>query len=372
MASFDTGWVNKTGWYLNVPYAMRVSGNVYRIDPWNIRVEGTAQLKQTTNTYGYEQINTEISQGLLGRAMHKPRTTSYPAGHNGATWDRNFARNFNVGTGAGTFSATFHGASTTTGGATVGSEQYLDFSCGYPTGATTPTGLSVSNVRTTENTVTANVKLTSWGEGATSSRYRELQVGTANNTNNQYFQAQGGGNLSGDITVSSASNKRGTISLTPNTRYYIGLYASNGSLNTGSQFPGVQAVTLATATLAVNKVKPTSIIFNVTATTGYRVPTTKIEYRRKGQTTWNEFATSITTGTGTIEVTGLLSYTEYEFRPKVTTTDGTWTGKTITTQRTKPNMKIIMPNGTKKFVAIKLIYPDGRKRVVTRWKKIVV
>lgn len=371
MASFDTGWQNRTGWYLNVPYAMRVSGNVYRIDPWTIRVEGTAQLQQTSNTYGYEQINTEIGS-LLGRAMHKPRTTSYTTGYRGATWNRNFGGNFNVGTNAGYFGATFHGASTTTGGATVGSEQYLDFGASYPTGATVPTGLRVSNVRTTDNTVTATVSLNSWGEGATGSRYRELQVGTANNTNNQYFQAQGGGALSGDITVSSSSNKRGTISLTPNTRYYIGLYASNGSLNTGSQFPNVTAVTLATATISVTRVKPTSVIFSVNATTGYRTPTTKIEYRKKGQSTWNEFATGITTGTGTIEVTGLLSYTEYEFRAKVTTTDGTWTGKVITTQRTKPNMKLILPDGTKKYVAIKLIYPDGRKRVVTRWKKIVV
>ena len=369
MASFDTGWQNRTGWYLSVPYAMRVSGNVYRIDPWNIRVEGTAQLKQTSNTWGYEQINTEID-GLLGRAMHKPRTTSYTA--NGTTWNRNFGGNFNVGTGAGTFRGTFHGASTTTSGATVGSEQYLDFSCAYPTGATTPTGLSVSTVRTTENTVTANVGLTSWGEGATSARYRELQVGTANNTTNQYFQAQGGSALSGDITVSLSSNKRGTISLTPNTRYYIGLYATNGSLGTGSQFPNVTAVTLATATITPSVIEPNKIVFTVNATSGYRVPSTKIQYRKKGTSTWHDSGSI--SNSGSITITGLMSYSEYEFRAVVTTSDGTWTGSTQI-QKTKPNLKILRANNgstRKTWVAIKLIYPDGSKRAISRVKKIVV
>ncbi|MGN1218475.1 MAG: hypothetical protein ACI4TD_10960 [Phocaeicola sp.] len=369
MANFDTGWQNRTGWYLSIPYAMRVSGSVTRTDPTHIKVTGSAQLRQTSSKYAYDRINTEIS-GLLGWAEHKPYTSSQQA--NGSTYTRNFSGTFEVGTSAGTFSRTFHGRSVNSSGSGLGSDQYLDFSCGYETGATVPKGLSVSNVRTTENTVTATVSLTSWGEGANSNRYRELQVGTANNTENQYFQPVQNSDLSGDITVSPSSNKRGTISLTPNTRYYIGLYATNGALSTGSQFPGVTAVTLATASEVISSIEANKVSFAITATSGFRVPSTKVQYRKVGSSVWHESSTIQNNGNITIE--GLFSYTDYEYRLAVTTTDGTWYSQ-VKKFKTKPNIKLIWTEGgvtKKKWVAIKMIYPDGRKRVVSRAKKVVV
>lgn len=365
MARFDTGWQPRT-FHLGVVYAMRVSGNVYRISPYRIRVEGAAELRQETYTYGFERIDTEVSF-LLGRAVHKPRITRPVA--RGTVWGRGFAGEFDVGTNAGNFHADFHGCSVSQGNKPLSGEQWLGFDCGYPIGATPPTGLSVSDVRTTDKTVTANVKIDSWGNGANDSLYRELQVGTENNTNNQLFWFSNGWAKNGDITVDNNSSKRGTITIKPNTKYYLGLYASNGVLNTGSVFPGVTAVTLATSTIKAVQIKPTAVTFDVKATEGYRVPATAIEYRQRGKEDWKT-STEVSGGTGQITVTGLLSYTNYDFRAKTTTSDGTWRSAQVSL-RTKPNMKLIYSNGDSRYVSMKLIYQDGTKKIAIKAKKIV-
>ena len=362
MASFDTTWMPKS-FHLGIRYDMRVYGNVERISPTRIKVTGTAQIRQPTSAYGYERIFSEVPS-MLGWGQHKPYTTSSGTG---SVWSRDFYGEFEVGTNEGNWYGQFHARSISGGGGGLGNDNWITFGGGYPIGATPPTGLAVSNVRTSENSVTATVKVDNWGNGANSNLYRELQVGTENSTNNQYLQAVYGWDKSGDITVSPSSIKRGVIELKPNTKYYLGLYAYNGAVSTHN-FPDVIAVTLATAKATVKNIKPTSVMFSVSATDGYRVPTTNIQYRQKGQEVWKE-TTSISTLTGNIEANNLISYTEYEVRPKVNTTDGTWYGE-IFTFRTKPNMKVIYPDGRKRYVAIKLIYPDGRKKVVMKTKKI--
>ena len=278
---------------------------------------------------------------------------------------------------------TSFGVSTTQTSASVGwssSDGYSgSFSVSFPSGATAPTGLGVNTIRTTENKVTGNVYISGWGQGAAGagSRYRELQVGTANNTNNQYFQPQSGSSLSGNITVSSSSSKRGTITLSPNTRYYIGLYASNGNANTGSKFPNVSAYTLATGTVALQgKTTPTGATFNVTATSGAQTPTIQLQYKKRSESTWHD-GSSYSGTSGTISLSGLRPYMEYDVRVAVSvptmssqeTVKGTWYSSSIRI-RTKANMRVVLPNGDVKYVAIKLIYPNGTRKVVTRFKKI--
>lgn len=366
MAWFDTGWQVRS-FHLGVPYAMRVSGHVNRISPTRIRVEGVAELRQETGTYGFERIDTEIA-GLLGRWVHKPRYTGFVRRY--TTWGRNFAGEFEVGTDAGNFHGDFHGCSVSQGNKPLSGEQWLGFDCGYPIGATPPTGLSVKNIRTTDRTVTATVTVDNWGNGANNGLYKELQVGTANNTANQYFWYARGWDRSSDITVSSSSNKRGDIDLTPNTKYYLGLYAHNGVLESGSQFPNVTAVTLATGDISASAIKPTSISFDVTATEGYRVPSVAVQYRKKGREEWRETA-AISGTTGDISVTKLIPYADYEFRAKVSTTDGVWLGETIVA-RTKPNIIAIFPNGTKRYASLAAIYPTGERKNIARFKKIKV
>lgn len=135
------------------------------------------------------------------------------------------------------------GVGTTQTSASIGwstSDGYSgSFTITFPSGSTAPTGLSCSNLVASTDSFSATVSLTSWGEGATSDRYRELQVWTYSSTGlnePRRWQHQAGNALSGTITVNNSSQTSTTpLTITPNTRYVIGIYASNGVLNTGSQ-----------------------------------------------------------------------------------------------------------------------------------------
>lgn len=97
-----------------------------------------------------------------------------------------------------------------------------------------PTGLSVSSIQRSTESFTANVSISGWGVGS-GSRYRELQCWTASDSGlvePRRYQPVFSDATSGNITVSNSSS--GSLTITPNTMYTLGAYASNGSANTGS------------------------------------------------------------------------------------------------------------------------------------------
>lgn len=109
----------------------------------------------------------------------------------------------------------------------------LTWPLSFDASATAPTGLNVTNIQAGENNVKADVSVSGWGgAGDANSRYRELQVWAGNMSGDRRYQSQYGNSTSGNITCNN--NSSGSLNILPNTKYWVGGYASNGTLNTGS------------------------------------------------------------------------------------------------------------------------------------------
>lgn len=137
--------------------------------------------------------------------------------------------------------------------------------------------------------------------------------------------------LSATRTVSnSSSTSSGGITISPNTQYYIGVYANNG--DTDLRYDGGTAVTLApAATVATAALGPNGvdIQYDTVADGGYYPK--KIQYSLDG-TTWVDGAT-VSTGTasyGTFSIIGLQPNTTYNIQTRTTTSAGSTTGATLT------------------------------------------
>lgn len=212
------------------------------------------------------------------------------------------------------------------------------FTISFPSGQSAPTGIAIANLSSGTNTVSATVSVTGWGgAGDATTRYRELQVWTFNDSSlvepRRYAQTYGN-TLSSTITVDN--NSLGTLTLTPNTKYTVGIWASNGTYNTGSQRRGT-VVTLAEApTVSVSAVTTDSITisYSQSADGGYYEKT--IQYSLDGGNTWVTGAT-IASGaatTGTFTISGLVSGASYAIQTRATTSAGNTAGSTITAQTT--------------------------------------
>lgn len=358
MAYFDTGYVNVT--FYGVSYGIRVDGNADRNDGSTaVRFYGTTYDKQNTNIYNTDAHYSNISE-LLGNGQIKPSGT----GAIGRVYARGFDTTLGIGIGTTSrgFTANFNGG---------GNSHNIGFTAWFNDGYSAPEGIALSGVSVTENSIAGTVSLSNWGNHSGGSKYRELTASSADgDISNRRFQGTGSTDvLSSAITVTNSSAQSGSMNLNPNTRYYLAVYASNGNRNTGIQYRG-NAVTLSTGARTVNKIKPSKILFDVTAMTGVYAPTVKFRYRKQGDTTWIVSTASFTGGVGSVELTGLSASTTYELQQMVTTQAGTWYSSTFTV-KTKPASIIIYPDGTKKNVSFRLIYPNGTKRDIERWKKII-
>lgn len=211
------------------------------------------------------------------------------------------------------------------------------FTITFPSGITAPTGLSGSNLVAGQTSFSATVSVTGWGgAGDASSRYRELQVRTYNASTmaTPYrYNPVTGNTLSSTITVDNTVNHPSSDPLTivPNTLYTIGLYASNGTMNTGSV-----RYTNATTLPPTPSISKTSVA-STSATFSYSVPNQggsynmSLQYTINGGTTWTTAATLTGSGTktGSFTVSGLSGYTDYTIQCRLTTTAGTSTGNSI-------------------------------------------
>ena len=205
-----------------------------------------------------------------------------------------------------------------------------------PNPTSPPTGLGANNLVPGAESFTANVYISSWGTGS-GDKYRELQCWTYDASDfvqPRRYQPIYGDSLSGNITVdnlSKYSTAYGPLNITGNTRYTLGLYATNGSAATDSQ-RYTNAVTLAYAPeMTPSVVNDTTVAVNYTtkADGGYYSKT--YEYSIDGGTTWTTFATVATgaASSGSFNLTGLTYGTEYTLLSRVTTTAGTNTGMPI-------------------------------------------
>lgn len=213
----------------------------------------------------------------------------------------------------------------------------VEFTVYFPSGASAPTGLSGSNLVAGQTSFTATVSVTGWGgAGDASSRYRELQVRTYNASTmaTPYrYNPVTGNTLSSSITVDNTVNHPSSdpLTLVPNTLYTIGLYASNGTMNTGSV-----RYTNATTLPPTPSISKTSVA-STSATFSYSVPNQggsynmSLQYTINGGATWTTAATLTGSGTksGSFTVSGLSGYTDYTIQCRITTTAGTSTGNSI-------------------------------------------
>lgn len=309
-------------------YSSNYSTGTYTYTRVKVDYSGTS----ATATLLYSRTNSYSGQtGQIGTFTFGGVSTSYNKYFTGEQTDAVVASvNFTISTSGGTYS----GTSTSSG-----SDHFLDFSGSVtiPAQSSAPTGLGANNIVRGVESFTANVYITSWGTG-TGTRYRELQCWTYDPSSfvqPRRYQPAYGDALSGNITVDNSSGytqASGPLNITGNTKYVLGLYASNGTADTGSQRLGEYTTLAYAPEVTVSSISSTSatLAYSTKADGGEYAKT--YEYSIDGGTTWTTFATvsSGSATTGTFTVSGLTAATVTVMQTRVTTTAGTTVGPDIT------------------------------------------
>lgn len=225
---------------------------------------------------------------------------------------------------------------------------------------TPPTGLNVSNVSATKDTITGTVSISGWGVGANSDRHLEFNVSSDKTTNNRRYQPGTKGDTSTSKSLTCSNSSAGNITLTPNSMYYIGAYATNGSANTGVKWDWGTKVTLPDDLSA----KSATAVDTHTIKIDYTTKADGNKYAKKIQysldnSTWVDGATvsSGSATSGNFNITELNPGTQYTIYLRVHTDAGDTTSGSITVM-TKSACKII--RGDTVIEAIpKIIKPNG-------------
>lgn len=206
-----------------------------------------------------------------------------------------------------------------------------------------PQGIAKSVDQVSATTVRFGRKQDSNGRGTSSA-------------NRVYYRLDNAGGWSQTADQGGTGWKYDTITLLPNRMY--GYFSRHWNNNGDTGDTGVDTfVTLANATETSKDILATSVSFVLAVAQGYRTTTGFVQYRKQGDTSW----INSTTGAGatpTVDISGLLPNTTYEYRLAVTTTDGTWTGSTQTFT-TLPAGKLVYPNGDVKNAIPRLVFPNG-------------
>lgn len=307
-----------TAMYLNVSTEICASASASRSGN-TVTVSGTFTVTQG-NSWNYNAIYAYVDG-------HTSWTRVKPYVQSGGTWYADFSFSFtDSGSGNPTYTAIFQVWNNAETG-TVGGSASTTFSVSYPSGATAPTGLWANNLVRYQEGFSMNVYISGWGgAGDANSRYRELQCWTYSSSGlvePRRWQPAYGDATSGTITVGNSSN--GTLNIRGNTLYVLGLYASNGSYNTGSVRYD-QATTLPYKdTLSVNKVWDTmaDITYSVPSDGGRYDKT--LQYSLDG-TNWTTYDT-ISGGSAkssSFILMNLTPNTSYTLRSRVTTNNAAY------------------------------------------------
>lgn len=179
--------------------------------------------------------------------------------------------------------------------------------------------------------------------------------------NRNYYRLDNTGSWSQTADNSGTGWKYRTVTLLSNRMYG---YFSRHWNNNGDTADTSTAtfVTLANASESAKDILATTVAFSLNVSQGYYTTTAKVQYRKKGDTTWLDSGTG-SGATPTINVAGLLPNTIYEYRLVVTTTAGTWEGS-VQELTTLPAGKLVMPDGSVKNAITRLVFPDGTPTVM--------
>lgn len=236
----------------------------------------------------------------------------------------------------------------------------------FDASATPPTGLNVTGINVGTQSVKATVSVTGWGgAGDASSRYRELQVWEGNMSGARRYQATHGDSTSSEITCSNSSS--GSLTITPNTKYWVGGYASNGTLNTGSQPFGTVITQVPTAggSLASATAHSLTLNWNVANQGGER--DIKIDYRLDNGS-WTEVTTVSGSGakSGQFTLSGLLPNSQHTVEIRSSGVGGSVSGGitlTVSTADTPEKLYGSVNNTRKRGVRAYCSVNNTRKKV---------
>lgn len=230
------------------------------------------------------------------------------------------------------------------------------FTVSFPSGASAPTGLSVSDVSSGVSSFSAVVSITGWGVGS-GTRSRELQVWTQGMVQPRRYQPQEGDSLSGTITCDNSS--LGDLTIVPNTMYTIGAYATNGQANTGSQnFNNYTTLPDSLQSKSAETVDTRSIKINYTTKADGGKYAKEIQYSLDNST-WTTGATVSggSSTSGSFIVTGLSVGQEHTVYLRVTTSVGSTDSGSVSA-RTKSACKIIRSGAVIEAIP-KIVKPNG-------------
>lgn len=277
----------------------------------------------------------------------------YYSGYVGTSWDSCInlvtVSGYTIPTSGGTFSWSFNNP---------GSSSVLGCSgtITIPSQGTAPTGLTLSNINPGIDTVSATVAVTGWGGiGDASTRYRELNVWAYGGqpTGKRRYQKKYGNTMSSVITTTNNSEVAGGLNITPNTRYTLTTYATNGTISTG-QTNSTNIVTRAAAPIvSAGKTTGNSVVISYSTTADGGVYNKSIEYSIDGGTTWI-IVTTVSTGSatsGTYTISGLSPNTTYNIQTRVSTTVGITSGDTLTVVTSRIPCLYGSVNGTTERIA---------------------
>ena len=194
-----------------------------------------------------------------------------------------------------------------------------------------PSGLAISNITPTTNSVSATVSVTSWNGGDESTRYRSLSLCTAQNTTQRKYAKDMGSTLSSTIPIDNTTpDSSGTaFTITANSRYYVTMYAYGSSGLGNSNY--TQVVTLPpipTITFASSTSDSATFNYSVVANGGFY--NQLLQYSLDNGATWTT-AKTITSGSGssgTFTITGLTNGT-YNMKIRSSTTAGNTPGAAL-------------------------------------------
>lgn len=239
------------------------------------------------------------------------------------------------------------GGSTISASASWYSYNYGTINCGLKDTVQLPTfgpsGLNRTNVIPGTDNFKATVSVSAWNGGSAANRYRSLSVCADQSTTNRRVTYEYGDALSSQITTDNNSTQSGSLTIQPNTRYYLHSTATNGSASVEDGYTA--AVTLAekpTITIESTTADSATLGYSTTADGGFYDKI--IEWSEDDGSTWNTAAT-ITGGNaaqGTFTITGL------------TTGEHTVLVRTRTASGTDGNVEL-----TLNLAAVRLISSDG-------------
>ena len=316
-----------TAMYLNVSTTICADASASRSGN-TITVSGSFSVTQS-GSYNYNAIYAYVS-GQTGWTRVKPYQTS------AGSWSAGFSFSFtDSGAGTRSYTAVFQVWNNAESGG-IGNTATVDFSVSYPAGGTAPTGLSISNISTTTNSVTANVSVTGWGGlGDANTRYRNLSVMRTSyrGDDQRRYERVYGNTMSSDITVTSSS-PYGTGTIEPNTRYWLWWFATNGTY--GAEAPwqsSTIAVTKALApTISYSEVTDSSARITYSLQPDGNFYSKNVQYSLDGGSTWVTGAT-VSTGasyTNSFIISGLSENTTYTILSRVNTASGNTSGNSAT------------------------------------------